>query len=312
MVRIFKCREMVEDEGNGHGGNGCGIMDTIRPRIEGKSVDTIQKACVSSEMRKSVVQLNGQLQYSEKRSGFCQGGEGPNDLTRAGGLTQAKLISRKQPVRTGGGGAGLFHCLAGESLVPVRAGRGETRENSDTSGLNNDIVATVATVSSGTSGRMYRTDGQMDKVTKKQCKIVDAIRPCIEGKSTDRVQRACVSSEMQKGTDGLGGSQYLEKRSEFNQRGRCLNDMAQAGVMTQAKFILQKQPVGAGRHSFADTMSLVPVGSGGGNTRTNSDTSGPNNGTVVGAAVSSGAFSRMHQTDGQLDRENRDKVQDKE
>ena len=93
--------------------------------------------------------------------------------------------------------------------------------------------------------------------------IVDAIRPCIEGKSTDRVQRACVSSEMQKGTDGLGGSQYLEKRSEFNQRGRCLNDMAQAGVMTQAKFILQKQPVGARRHSFADTMSLVPVGSGG-------------------------------------------------
>ena len=121
-------------------------------------------------MRKDVVQLNGQLQHSEKRSGFCQGGEGPNDLTRAGGLTQAKLISRKQPVRTGGGGAGLFHCLAGENLVPVRAGRGETRKNSDTLGLNNDMVATVATISSGTSGQMCQTDGQMDKVTKKQCK----------------------------------------------------------------------------------------------------------------------------------------------
>ena len=120
MVRIFKCREMVEDEGNGHGGNGCGIMDTIRPSIENKSVDTIQKAYMSSEMRKDVVQLYGQLHYPDKRSGFCQGGEGPNDLTRAGGLPQAKLILRKQPVRTGGGGAGLFHCLAGGNLVPVR------------------------------------------------------------------------------------------------------------------------------------------------------------------------------------------------
>ena len=131
MVRIFKCREMVEDEGNGHGGNGCGIMDTIRPSIENKSVDTIQKAYMSSEMRKDVVQLYGQLHYPDKRSEFCQGGEGPNDLTRADGLTQAKLISRKQPVRTGGGGAGLIHCLVKENLVPVRAGRGKIRAKDD-------------------------------------------------------------------------------------------------------------------------------------------------------------------------------------
>ena len=172
MVRIFKCREMVEDEGNGHGGNNRGVMTAIRPRIKGRSLDTVQETCVPSEMPKNVAQLYGQLQHSEKRSGFGRGGAGSIDQIHVGGLPQAELILRKQPVRSGGGGAGPFHCLARENLVPVWAGRGETCKNNGTLGLRDDMVATVVAMSSGTSGRMYQTDGQMDEVTKEKCKVV--------------------------------------------------------------------------------------------------------------------------------------------
>ena len=133
--------------------------------------------------------------------------------------------------------------------------------------------------------------------------IVSAIRPSIEGRPLDRVQGACVSSKMQKGTDDLRGSQHLENRSGSDRRDEGLNDAAQASAITQAKFILRDEPARVGRHSLVDPINLVPVGSGRGKTRENNDTSGQKNGAVARVAASSGAFSRMHQTDGQLDGE---------
>ena len=70
MVRVFRCNEMGEIEGNGLGGNGYRVVvEANRPCVEGKEFGHGgRRTCMSPKMPKEVDGLTVGQRHPEKRS----------------------------------------------------------------------------------------------------------------------------------------------------------------------------------------------------------------------------------------------------